>query len=141
MSDPSYCAERIPFHDDLVLLTGKGGVAAIYDGVKITVHYTSYTDLAGVLAEGKTWDQPIKVSLHGVESQSTISITMLNPCLDSNYFDITCGSATPEAEYFVGLQGTTWTHNEFNIIAEPHIKQLCGGLRYTGSLGSLENNA
>jgi hypothetical protein len=82
ITTPAFCAGRVEFNDDLILVTGNQGTAAIFDGTYITIHYTGSLDIAGANPAGITYDRQATKHLNGFSASANVQITIKNPCLD-----------------------------------------------------------
>lgn len=129
---PAYCADLIPFQEQ-VLIRGNFGInAVVFDGTHVNIFYDAALDLCGSTSDGMTYTVTIAVQLSGVPSQLTFDVVFMNPC---HSLIMTADILIlPDFSYTLGdLTGNSWTHQGFPIPGEG----LCGSLKYTADFGDL----
>ena len=70
-------------------------------------------------------------------STASFTLTLKNPCIDTNFVTITTAALPTNLQYilhdFEATGGDTFTHSAFSVVTAPFSHTLCGGLTYSAT--------
>jgi len=141
---PAYCQSRLVYSFDIntdtaPVASGTQGDAITFDNDPsirtYTFEYEGDTDLAGNTIAGNDYTVTVNAAIDTNPALATSDdyvLTIKNPCLDTNYFDINTPASLPDFYYTLyNDTDNTWTHPPFGLTGTPEILALCGGLDYS----------
>jgi hypothetical protein len=132
-TEPAYCGSIIEMTLADMNIDSEVAAAIELSGSQFSVHIDSSLELAGDTAEGKKYPITINAGMGGKTASSTFNLIVMNPCLNSDFFDVNSDSDSVPSISYTAFNDTenSWETKQFSVDSTDHVKELCGELQYS----------
>lgn len=129
--EPASCA---PIWE-IIMVCDDGGLgnAFNYNGVELEVRETSNI----ALARDTPYEAKLCVDFNGSTSETTVLVTIKDPCLDSDYITVTTSQVPPFHYILYTASQNTWNIPLYTVNGDWSITYLCGSLKCEVEAGNL----
>jgi hypothetical protein len=145
-TEPVFCAEEIAYSLADITVEGDIGAAIKFEGTQFSIHFEDSLDLAGVSLEGETYSVTVKAKLGDQDAESTFNLTVLNPCLNRDFFDLNTSDDATDGDYssftytlYNDTENSWQGRDPFTATTQnENLNDLCGEIKHTVSAGPLD---